>query len=144
MRRKIVICFVLLLNARGASSQSTITSAVSKYIPKVVWQSRSIVTGDFTCEGHKQTAILGIPGSDVVVAVFLSGLNRKPEELRFNIFQPKFARIQTETLDYELDSSLPGFHRSRSCQGLNVGDDEVDSAHLYWDHESHRFGMWRL
>jgi len=110
----------------------------------VAWQSRSSVTGDFTCAGHKQTAILGTGGSDVVVAVFLNGLNRKPEELRFNIFEPRFAHLKTESLDYKLDCELPGFQRSKTCVGLNVADDEVDSAHLYWDHISKRFGMWRL
>jgi hypothetical protein len=144
VKRQALICFVLVLSSRGATSHNALTKAASKYIPGVTWQVNSTVTGDFTCSGHKQTAILGTTASDVVLAVFLSGINRKPEELRFNIFRPELAQLTTEDLDYELDYELPGFRRSKSCMGLNVDDREVDPAHLYWNHDSNRFGMWRL
>lgn len=144
MRPTALICLGLVLNALGATPEIMTVRAASKYIPNVAWQAKSSVTGDFTCDGHKQTAILGISGTDVVVAVFLNGLNRKPEELRFDIFETQFAQLKTESLDYELDYDLPGFQQSKSCLGLNVGDMGHDSAHLYWDHNSKKFGMWRL
>jgi hypothetical protein len=144
MRNKGLACLALLLNARAETSADLMIRAASKYFPSVAWQEKSSVTGDFTCSGHKQTAILGTAGKDVVVAVFLDGLNRKPQELRFDIFEAQFAQLATESLDYQLDYELPGFQRSKSCLGLNVADRETDSAHLYWDHNAKRFGMWRL
>ena len=144
MRRKVLIFLGLVLNARAATTGNLIIRAASHYIPNVVWQAKSSVTGDFTCEGHRQTAILGTAGTDVVVAVFLNGLSRKPEELRFDIFETKFSQLRTESLDYELDYDLPGFRRSKACLGLNVGDMDHDSAHLYWDHNIKKFGIWRL
>jgi len=135
---------VFVIGACGAISDNALTEAAAKYIPAVTWQANSSVTGDFTCSGHKQTATLGTTASDVVLAVFLSGISRKPEELRFNIFHPEQAQLTIEDLDYEPDYDLPGFRRSKTCVGLNVSDHEVDSAHLHWDHDAHHFGMWRL
>jgi hypothetical protein len=144
MKRAALVSIVLVLSARGATAPGVLTKAASKYITGVTWQADSAVTGDFTCNGRKQTAILGTTASDVVVAVFLNGINRKPEELRFRIFDPKSAELTTEDLDYETDYELQGFQRSKTRMGLNVDDHEVDPAHLYWNHDSHRFGMWRV
>jgi hypothetical protein len=144
MKRRTSICIALVFSAHGATQSSAIAQAASRFLPGVAWHADSAANGDFTCDGHKQTAILGTSGSEVVVAVFLAGVNRKPEELRFRIFDPKSAELTTEDLDYQPDYELPGFQQSKTCMGLNVDDHEVDPAHLYWDHKSHRFGMWRV
>jgi len=48
-----------------------------------------------------------------------------------------------ESLDSAPDGDtgpLPGFRRSRTCKGLNLTDDMIDSVHIYWNHDAKRFG----
>jgi hypothetical protein len=101
------------------------------------------VTGDFTCSGHSQQAILGVDRKRpvVVVAVFVNGINNRPIVLEFS-HRPKSATLAAEALDYEVDYEWPGFERSTICKGLVVSDDETDPAHLYWNNSAHEFGRW--
>jgi len=116
--------------------------AATRYVPGVAWRAKSVVTGDFTCGGRKQTAILGTSASEIVVAVFLNGLNNHPEVIRNSGRQANSVTLTTEDLDYETDYTLPGFQRSKTCKGLVLDDGEVDPAHLYWNHESLHFSGW--
>jgi len=42
------------------------------------------VTADSSCRGKVEKAVLGVGKSDIVIAVFLNGLNRRPEILRYS------------------------------------------------------------
>jgi hypothetical protein len=54
--------------------------------------------------------------------------------------------LKLETLDYDPKEDpgygLGGFRRFETCKGLNMSDEDSDSAHIYWNHESRRFDMW--
>jgi hypothetical protein len=95
-----------------------------------------------------QTAILGASPSQIVVAVFLNGTNSRPEALRYpaKVRGPASATLQAESLDYDPKEDpgyvLSGFQRSKTCKGLNLSDGKIDSAHIYWNHESLRFDDW--
>jgi hypothetical protein len=56
------------------------------------------------------------------------------------------ATLTIETLDYDPKVEDVGvrlaFRRSRTCKGLNLSDEKIDSAHIYWNHEAKRFDDW--
>jgi hypothetical protein len=85
-----------------------------------------------------------------VIAVFLNGLKRLPEILRYSSKARNAATavLAVEDLDYDppqaLGYDLPGFQQSKTCKGLNLSDGETDSAHIYWNHKALRFGEWQL
>jgi hypothetical protein len=142
MRRLTVISLPLLFVSQLAFGQEPLIKAAARYVPGVTWQPKSVVTGDFTCRGRKQIAILGVSSSEIVVAVFLNGTNKRPEVIRDSGRQAASVTLMIEDLDYETDYTLPGFQRSKTCKGLVLDDGEIDPAHLYWNHESLRFSRW--
>ncbi len=103
---------------------------------------------DFSCRGKAESAILGSSESDIVVVVFLNGLNKKPQVLRYSakVRDAASAMLEIESLDFdrekELGYALPGFRRSKTCKGLTLSYGRRDSAHIYWNHESRRFDDW--
>jgi hypothetical protein len=133
-----------------AQDPASIEKAATKYVARVSWRRESIVSGNFTCQGRKEQAILGVTESEIVIAVFVKGLDKRPEVLRYSgkARNPKTAELKIEDLDYDpkemIGSDLEGFQRSKSCKGLNLWDGRGDSAHIYWDHKSHRFEDWTL
>ena len=102
----------------------------------MAWQRRSIVSGNLSCHARKERAILGVSATEIVIAVFVNGLDVRPEVLRYSgkARNPKTAELKIEDLDYDpkemIGSDLDGFQRSKSCKGLNLSDGETDSAHI--------------
>lgn len=72
MRRTVLTLLPAALSQAAARQEALIQTA-AKYVPGVTWQARSEVTGDFTCQGHAQTAIWGSDTSGIVVAVPFTG-----------------------------------------------------------------------
>jgi len=108
-----------------------------------------VLSGDFSCRGRKEWAILGTDAPSIVVAVFLNGTDKKPEVLgldtRAGSWVPALAKLFLEDLDYDprvTGDPLPGFRRSKTCKGLRMDTGQVDPANIYWDHDSHRFTYW--
>jgi hypothetical protein len=143
MTRSAAVIFLALVLAAACPAQTSLIRAASRFVPGVTWKPKSVVVADFTCEGRKQQAILGVNTKHpvVVVAIFVRGTNTKPVVFEFSK-SPKYARLEAESLDYELDYDLPGFRRSTTCKGLVVSDDEIDPSHLYWNHDAKVFGRW--
>ena len=137
------ICFSLtaLFLQTAMGQPVSIQTAAARFLPEVKWLPKSVVTADFTCQGRKQSAILGIGASEAIVAIFLKGVNQRPEVLRYTRSLTSVV-LQLEDLDYEPDFPLRGFRTNRTCKVLNVSDGEIDSAHIYWNHLSHRFEAW--
>jgi hypothetical protein len=61
------------------------------------------------------------------------------------------AVLSKESLDLDLtqfgpepDAVPPGLVPSKTCEGLNLSDGDVDSAHIYWDARSGHFRNWVL
>ena len=120
-----------------AQDPASIEKAATKYVTRVAWRRHSIVSGNLTCQGRKEHAILGVSESEIVIAVFVNGLDTRPEVLRYSgkARNPKTAELKIEDLDYDpkevIGSDLDGFRGSKSCKGLNLSDGETDSAHIY-------------
>jgi hypothetical protein len=150
-RFTLVVLFGLAI-AHGLLAQDSVSveKAATRYVPGVAWQRRSIVSGNFSCHGRKEQAILGVSASEIVIAVFVNGLDSRPEVLRYSAKarNPRTAELKIEDLDYDpkemVGSDLDGFRRSKSCKGLNLSDGDTDSAHIYWNHKSQRFEDWTL
>jgi hypothetical protein len=58
-----------------AQNSVSVEKVATKYVPGVAWQRRSIVSGNFSCHGRKEQAILGVSASEIVIAVFVNGLD---------------------------------------------------------------------
>jgi hypothetical protein len=123
-----------------------IVSAANKFVPGVTWHSESVISGDFTCRGLQQQAILGITAQEIVVVVFINGLQNKPEILRDKVHAAADAELTIENLDYDpmeqVGMELRGFLRSKVCKGLNIADNHADSFHVYWNHKDSHFDWW--
>jgi hypothetical protein len=130
----------------NAEQRIAVVGAANKYVPGVTWHSESVIRGDFTCRGLKEPAILGITAQEVIVVVFVNGLQNKPETLREKVHTPADAELTIENLDYDpkeqAGMELEGFVRSRECKGLNIADNHADSIHVYWNHKDSRFDWW--
>jgi hypothetical protein len=139
---------LVLLSQMAGGREPSIRDAARKFVPGVTWQTRSVVTGDFSCRGLKEHAILGVSPTEIVIAAFLDGTNHPPEVLLYSTkaWSPSTAKMRIESLDYdpmeELGYDLEGFQRSKICKGLNLRDLKTDSSHIYWNHESHGFDEW--
>jgi hypothetical protein len=83
-----------------AEQRIAIVSAANKYVPGGTWHSESVIIGDFTCRGRKEQAILGITAREIIVVVFINGLQNKPEILRDKVHTPADAELTIADLDY--------------------------------------------
>lgn len=144
MYLSILVLSVAVLHGRP---DSAVAAAAKRFLPDVRWRAASALHADFTCRGRQQSAILGVSDTDIVIAVFLKGLATRPEVLRYSFARDTSTlQLTAEDLNWdpkaELGYALPGFQRSKTCQGLNLADGEVDAAHIYWNHDGHRFDDW--
>ncbi len=161
-KRRIFRGIVAALGLAFALSQSlsiearpapvTPQSAARKLFPQVKWRA-DVLKGDFTCQGKTQFAMLGITDLEFVVIVFADGLNKKPLEIRFsgktrNPYKLKLTRESLDIKSAEIEKAagrLPeGLVPSKTCSGLTLSDDEVDAAHIYWNHKTHKLSAWTL
>jgi hypothetical protein len=129
-----------------AEQRIAVVSAANKYVPDVTWHSESVVSGNFTCRGRAEQAVLGITAEEIVVVVFINGLENRPESLRVKAHNPADSELTVEDLDYDPKEQsgvqLAGFVRSTVCKGLNIADHHVNLFHLYWNHKDSRFDRW--
>jgi hypothetical protein len=146
----VTVLWLVLTRLVLAQSPVAAEKAASKFVPGVTWRPRSVVSGNFTCRGRKEQAILGVSTSEIVIAVFINRITAPPEVLRYSAKarNPKTAELTVEDLDYDPKQDIgcepEGFQLSKSCKGLNLGDGLTDSAHIYWNRKAHRFEDWTL
>ena len=150
------IIHVLLLAALTSASSAALANpavkaAATRFAGAIAWQEGSVLTGDFSCSGKPQSAILGTSNKEIVVAVFTQDLSKPPELLRFASEgrAPAEAKIRLEDSSLSkaeikaLSSSVPrGYRPSKTCKGVRLSDDSSDAAHIYWDHNARRFDSW--
>lgn len=140
--------FILLAVALPGAQAPSVAMAAARFLPEVDWRAESSVSADFTCRGRRESAIVGTTSKEIIIAIFIDGVSQKPEVLRYSaaMRDTRTAKLTTETLDYdpkdEDAGDLRGVRRSKTCQGLNLSDEKVDSAHIYWNHEAKRFDSW--
>ena len=150
-RRTIIAGLPVVLFAQTtARVEPSVQAAAARYVPGIRWRAKSVIAGNFSCRGRTESAILGTSESEIAVAVFLDGLNSRPQVLRYSakVRDAASAILKTESLDFDPEETLgyavPGFRRSKTCEGLNLSDGRTDSAHIFWNHESRQFDEWQL
>ena len=143
-----------------------VLNAAKKFLPAVEWKQESIVSLDFTCRGKRDFAIFGVAESEdvqskvrtnpkesasAVVAVFSSGLRRKPQVFRSSVTNTEFSRLTIEDNDLTTEDfkgiigEVPeGYVFSKTCKSLNLADGERDALHIYWNKKRKIIGVWRL
>jgi hypothetical protein len=145
-RTRVIADSQLKIDDTDAEQRIAIVSAANKYVPGVTWHSESLISGDFTCRDRKEQAILGITAQEIIVVVFINGLQDKPEILRDKVHTPADAELTIEDLDYDAKEhagvELKGFLRPKVCKGLNIADNHVGAFHVYWNHKDNQFDWW--
>lgn len=155
MKEYLVIATLLFTTVANAQSRevSFVISSASTIDRSVKWQPASVLKADFTCQGKQEFAILGTKPKEIVVAVFRPPAKKPVDVLRYSgvARNPESAVLEIESLDFdlkELEQQLgyapDGLKPSRTCVGLNLSDQMVDSAHIYWHKKNRRFESWSL
>lgn len=128
----------------------------SKRMKNVNWNKKSIIEIDINCDGSKDYAMLGKSKQGVTVALIVGPFSEKSrmESFEFFVGKPRQnslcvlpARLKIESLDYdatEMVGQLPGFRRSKKCNGFCLADNTCDSFHFYWNHQTNTLAWWRL
>ncbi len=147
-------CLLLLCAPLVASAEvPDVVVAASKLVPGVTWKAESIVIGNFSCRGRVESAILGTSKSEIVIAIFLAGISKPPKVLRYSTKTRDSSTSELKIEDGDFDSKefksevgyIPdGLRPSKTCKGLNLSDGKIDSAHIYWNHNSKQFSDWVL
>ena len=155
MQTKLLTAAVLLLCVVQvrAGSDDFVFSAATSADRTVTWQRKSILAGDFTCHGKREFAVLGTKAKEIVVAVIRPPSRKPIDVLRYSgvARSPESAILTIEPLDFNLEELeqhvgyVPdGLEPSKTCQGLNMTDQMIDSAHIYWHRKKRRFESWSL
>ena len=113
-----------------------IAKAAKTFEPRVQWQERSVVKADFTCDARQDFAILGTQNSLLVLAVFANGTTNKPVVIEIDsALDAGQTKLFVESQDFETGTDepgdvgpLPGFKRSKTCYGLRLDDERIDSV----------------
>jgi hypothetical protein len=141
--------------AQAASPQAAaVVQAGRRLRPEVAWQSKSVLRGDFSCRGRSEVAILGTTADAILVAIFVDGMTRKPQVVRYpkDVFvSDSMLGIEIEDLDFDvqrlasdLGTSLQGLRRSKTCKGISLRNHQEDAIHIYWNRVKSVFREWRL
>lgn len=131
-----------------ASVAAQFVDAAHRFLPDVRWRSSSVVSADFTCQGHREVAVLGVTADSIVVAVFLNGPSNEPKVLRYSAKARNSATVDLSVEGVEGGGQdpdappLPEGIRSGKCQGLRLDDGEIDAAHIYWNPDTGEFSDW--
>ena len=121
----------------------------------VKWDASSTVKVDLDCDGVPDSARIGYMDRHVRLAVTL-GASSRTQALDFGIGESAAqdslcgtdVALTVEDTDYDPKDALgdnpEGFVRSKTCEGLNLGDGRCDAMHIYWNHVKKRIDWWRL
>ena len=114
----------------------------------VAWDAATRLVGDVDCDGIADSAFVGHTKARVLVGL-VRAASASPEVLSFAIEQAVCsdkAVLTFESMDYdpgEAVGEVAGFQRSVTCKGLDLGDGECDSIHMFWNTATHHLDDWR-
>ncbi len=137
-----------------ADAQRSVRQRLASLDSSVTWEPASLLIADIDCDGKPDSIFVG--RSPVRVAVgLIRAADLAPDVISFGVHGgihedevgSNDAQLALESLDYDprdMIGEIDGFQRSNVCKGLNLGDGESDSMHLFWNHKSHQLDWWRL
>ena len=99
----VVGLLLILFTASALAEQPSVQAAAARFAKGVKWRENSIVVGDFSCRGNREQAILGVSKDRIVIAIFIRGLSKPPELLRYSASarDPRTAVLAVEDLDFD-------------------------------------------
>lgn len=149
-----IILFVALLGPLHSTLAADMAAAASKHFPQIKWDSKTVLQGDFDCDGKRDAALLGEDKKSVWVAIFNRGPEAAPQTLSFPksvMCNGKQRHLKADALDVSdaewrdtLGEVPEGYRTSKTCQGLALQSGECDSLHIYWNHVKRKFYAWTL
>jgi hypothetical protein len=113
------------------------------------------VAADIDCDGVEDTARMEYVEDRVRVTVTLAA-TKTSQSLDFGLGDSMaqeslcgtVATLEIEDMDYDLVEALgenpEGFRQSKTCKGLRLADENCDSMHMFWNHETKHIDWWRL
>lgn len=152
MNRPALIALLALTSTTAQSAEkSEFTETAMALRPGVNWQATNTLKADFTCRGHKEVAMLGTQGENVFVAIQDAAGKSQPIILKIESgLLASQSKMTIESLDYEVGTAepgdpgpLPGYVSSKTCKGLRIDDERIDSVHVYWNRFEKRFQTWQ-
>ncbi|HEY0857885.1 MAG TPA: hypothetical protein VGE16_12550 [Albitalea sp.] len=133
-----------------STPKAQVEAAARQAVPGMSWQG-PVVTGDFSCRGRHEYALLGTSTSEVAVVVFAAEQAAPIGVLRFALANrgPASTVLSREDLDFapadferDVGPVPEGLLPSRTCLGLSVGDGRGAATHIYWNRHAKRFATW--
>lgn len=122
---------------------------LSKAAPDVRWDGASLVTGDVACDGRADQAYVGHANGKIYVGLYRAQTGNV-QILEFHVdgghqdaICREPGRLAVEALDYEMDSDVEGYEKSKVCKGLILSDDRCDALHFFWNHTTGLLNWWR-
>ena len=113
------------------------------------WDKTSLITGDIACDGRTDQAYVGHAKGKIYVGLYRAQ-TAKVQILEFRVgggYQDAICRepgkLAAEALDYDMDSDVEGYQKSKVCKGLILSDDACDALHFFWNHTTHLLNWWR-
>ena len=139
--------------AQQRSPRSAV-DALREARPNVVWDSKSPVVADVTCDGRTDTVVVGYEGNTVWLGVVPGTSGRtstRPLMLAFPVgrhsrdsFCAVPVRIEVNALVCRNEEGpLPGCKPVEGCSDFSLVDDACDSFHFYWDSSKNTLRWWR-
>lgn len=139
---------------RKSSREGRLLNVSAKKLPKVEVRTDSIQEADVNCDGINDYAFLGERDDQFFAAVITGPLSEGSTAYSVDLtnlqdqLEGKQFSLSVEPLNYDLaeifGQGVPGFKKSDSCMGLRVYIGEVDSPHIYFNHQSRELDVWRL
>jgi hypothetical protein len=152
-RHSITLVLLLLAGTSPAIGEESadLVRAVKNSHPMVLWQAHRVLKANLTCLGHQDLAVLGTEETRTIIAILAKGRSKRPIVLEIDSdLSAASVTFTVESQDFEIGDGkhgdvapLPGFKRSKTCKGLRLDDDRIDSVHIYWNRAESRFQTWQ-
>lgn len=154
MKRQSILLALLFLTATSpaiGTESADLVRAVKKSHPEVICQAHRVLKANLTCLGHEDLAVLGTQETQTLIAILAKGRGKRPIVLEIDSdLSAASATFTIESQDFAAGNGepgdigpLPGFKRSKTCKGLRLDDDRIDSVHVYWNRSEGRFQTWQ-
>ena len=146
---------VVSASAPQASPVATSRQTVAPVAADVGKAQPAVIKADIDCDGVEDTAQMDYVEDRVRVTVTFAA-TKASQSLEFGLGNSgaqeslcgTAATLEIEDMDYDLIEAFgenpEGFRQSKTCKGLSLTDDECDSMHIFWNHETKHIDWWRL
>jgi hypothetical protein len=120
--------------------------------PDIQWKNKFIIV-DIDCNGNPDKVFYVQDAKSISIGLVMNGNTKTPIVDTLVVARGKQGslcslpvKVSKYSLDLDIEQaviSAPGFKRSRSCQSVQISDDQCDSFHLYWNHAMKSAQWWR-